>query len=266
MLFSRLAPLFLLLKVCLVVFVSVGAALVHSVRRRMPKRTLKVRRPRRHRAVRHRPLRRLRHQHGFTLIEIGVVLLVAAMLMGVAVPAISNVSGMQAKGEINKLAANIRATRGHAGVSGQTCRLAVEIDASSYSVECTKGLAKVATESSRNGERVVEKQDKSERSLTESEKKERQILRRTQFAATPTVPPQTLKGGLSIVSVSTPHQTEKYTKGTAYVYFFPSGTSEQANIVLQRGDDFYTVQVAPFAGRVKILPKKVEALDDDDES
>ena len=113
---------------------------------------------------------------------------------------------------------------------------------------------------------VVEKADRSRRDLTESEKKEQELLRKTQFAATPTVPTQVLKGGLSIVSVSTPHQTEKYTKGSAYIYFFPSGTSEQANIVLQRGDDFYTVQVAPFAGKVRILPKKVESLDDDNDS
>jgi hypothetical protein len=133
-------------------------------------------------------------------------------------------------------------------------------------VECTKGLAQIAAEDSRNGERVIEKEKKIERDLTDAEKKEQEITQRTKFAASPTVPPQALKGGLSFVSVSTPHQSEKYTKGEANIYFFPSGTSEPANIVMQRGDDYYTIQVAPFAGRVKILPKKVDSIDYDEES
>ena len=63
---------------------------------------------------------------------------------------------------------------------------------------------------------------------------------------------------MTIESVWTAHQEEKYTKGTAYLYFFPSGTTETANIVLKHGDDYFTVQVSPMAGKVKILPEKAD--------
>jgi prepilin-type N-terminal cleavage/methylation domain-containing protein len=197
---------------------------------------------------------------GFTLIEIGVTLCVVALLVGIAIPAISNVTGLQSKAEVGKLMANIRATRGHAAVAGETCRMVFDIEGSAYSVECVKGSVTIQAEKVRNGE--IEKPNpkdiKSEKDMTEAEKTKKRILERVRFAAVPTLLPQRLKGGIVMESVWTAHQEEKYVKGKAYLYFFPSGSSENANIVLHWGEDYFTVVVSPTTGKVSLLPRKVE--------
>jgi general secretion pathway protein H len=253
MISSRLFPIFLLIKVGLVVLLSSLFAIRGWIWPRVTRRTFRVRRP-----TRQRIAPRCNGKSGFTLIEIGVVLMVVAMMIGLAIPSLASLSGIQARAEVNKLAANIRATRGHAAVSGQTCRMTIDIGASSYLVECTSGQIQVANETVRNGEREKTKDEKPDKDLTDAEKMKRKVMKRIQFASSQAVPPQKLKGNLTIESVWTSHQEDKYTKGVAYLYFFPSGTSESANIVLRYGDDFYTVQLSPLAGKVKVLGKKAE--------
>lgn len=201
------------------------------------------------------------HQRGFTLIEIGVVLFLAALLIGIAIPSLANISGATARGDVGKLAANIRATRGKAAVSGQTCRIAFDLDEGTYQVECAEGRVRVAPERAVGGQRRVEKEEVDPSRMTEEERTRLAILKKASFAPDPTLTSQ-LSGGLSFHSVFVSHQEEEYTKGKAFLYFFPSGLGERANIVLQRGDDeFYTLQVSPLAGRVKVLAEKAELPD-----
>lgn len=201
-------------------------------------------------------------QRGFTLIELGAVLALLVLLVGIAVPTLNSLTGATARSSLGKLASNIRATRGAAALEGKTCRLSFDIDESSYSVECAEGLVRHGgMERSRGGARDTRDDpdfEKDESRLTEAERFQRQILRRTSFAPTPKVPSQRLEGGLEIVSVWTSHQEEKYTKGTAHLYFYPSGLGEHADIRLRHGDDEFTVHVFPLAGRVKVHSGSVE--------
>ena len=50
----------------------------------------------------------------------------------------------------------------------------------------------------------------------------------------------------------TPRQREPYTKGRAYLYFFPDGHTERAIVRLNDGDDFYSLVVHPLTGRVEV--------------
>lgn len=202
---------------------------------------------------------------GFTLIEIGVVLLVVVGLMAVAIPTLQSVSGARARAEISKLSANIRATRGHAAVSGETCRMVFciqncaaggksgkggELGDSSYFVECTKGAAPIAKESVRNG--AMDEEEVDLQHLTEKEKAKYEIMKRAQFAPAATLPVQQLSG-VRLGSVWTAHQSEKYSKGKAYLYFYPSGLGERASIQLQDGEDWYSIQVSPLSGKVAVV-------------
>ena len=74
------------------------------------------------------------------------------------------------------------------------------------------------------------------------------------------LPPQGFSGSLQVYSVFTSHQEEAYKKGKAYLYFFPSGLAERANIQLQDGDDFFTIQVSSVAGRVKVFVSETTTL------
>lgn len=202
-------------------------------------------------------------QRGFTLVEIGAVAALLVLIIGVAVPTLSTVTGVTARSSVSKLASNIRATRGSAALSGQTCRVTFKLDENSYFVECAEGVVRhAAPEASlsrrRNdrNRRLLEEEDVSR--LTESEQLQRQLLMRTRFSAEPRIPRQHLDGGLEFVSVWTSHQAQPYTEGDAHLYFYPSGLGEHANIHLRHGDDDFTIHVFPLAGRVRVLPGKVE--------
>lgn len=202
-------------------------------------------------------------ERGFTLIEIGVVLAVAMMLVGVALPALRNVTGAEARSAVNKLAANIRATRGAAAVSGRTCRLVFDLDAHHYTVECAEGVAQVAQERARNGarddsrdERMINPRDLAR--MSEAEQFEYALKHRTQFAPEPTLEPQPLTGGLELLQVWTGHQDKPYDSGIATLYFFPSGLGEPASIQLAAGDAEYTLLVSPLGGRVRLVQGLVD--------
>lgn len=215
---------------------------------------------------------------GFTLIEIGMVLLVMVLLMGIAIPTLENVMGAKARAEVSKLAANIRATRGHAAVAGETCRMVFCIKDcgskkegqkqpdDSYTVECTKGDVPMQREDVRNGQ-MEQPDDLDDFSRSDDSQKERlALMKKNAFTPSPVLPVQRL-AGVHLATVWTAHQTEKYDKGRAYLYFFPSGMTELANIQLQDGDDWYTVQVSPLSGKIKVVGSKVDLPDqrDDDE-
>lgn len=204
-----------------------------------------------------------RAARGFTLIEIGVVLALAVMLVTMAIPTINSLSGASARASVNKLAANIRATRGKAAVSGQTCRMVFDLDQQTYAVECADGVATVAFERELGGRRadsrdrdarLLEEQDTSR--LSDRERAKLEILRRTRFAAQPFLDPQPLDG-LEFDNVWTQHQEDAFEKGTAYLYFFPNGVGEQANIQLTDGDDtWYSLHVSALSGRVRVHNEK----------
>lgn len=210
-------------------------------------------------------------QRGFTLIEIGVVIAVMAMLAGLAVPALRNVTGAEARTAVNKLASNIRAARGAAAVSGQTCRMAFDLDNESYLVECADGLQQVSQERSRRGarddsddEKEVDPEDLER--MSEKDRYRYELRRRVRYAAAAKLEPQPLTGGLELKQIWTSHQEDAYEKGISYLYFFPSGLAEAAAVQLQSGDDAYTLLVSPLGGRVRLVKDHVDypKLDEED--
>jgi Tfp pilus assembly protein FimT len=205
------------------------------------------------------------------------VVLVLALLVGVAIPTLSSVTGAKARSELSGLAANLRAVRGHAAVTGQTCRMVLclgdcvasggerAMEDGSYLVECTKGEIPVAKESVRNGRR--EEDTRKEEALSESEKLKAELKNRVRFASSEALPAQRLEK-LGLESVWTPHQPEKYTKGTASIYFYPSGSSERALLQVKDGEDWYALKVSSLSGKVAVVegkeepPRELEEEDD----
>ena len=205
------------------------------------------------------------------------MVLVLALLVGVAIPTLSSVTGAKARSELSGLAANLRAVRGHAAVTGQTCRMVLclgdcvasggerAMEDGSYLVECTKGEIPVAKESVRNGRR--EEDTRKEEALSESEKLKAELKNRVRFASSEALPAQRLEK-LGLESVWTPHQPEKYTKGTASIYFYPSGSSERALLQVKDGEDWYALKVSSLSGKVAVVegkeepPRELEEEDD----
>lgn len=74
--------------------------------------------------------------------------------------------------------------------------------------------------------------------------------------STPEIQPRKMKGVR--VSVWTSHQRAKIENGLAYLYFFPQGYAERAQVTVRQGNNVWTLLVAPLTGRTSIVDGEPE--------
>jgi general secretion pathway protein H len=201
-----------------------------------------------------------------TLIEIGVALCVAGLMLAVAIPALSAVTRAQLRQKTGQLAGGIRSLYGAAAIAGHTCRLVLELDEHAYWSECAKGNVRLSREGERsqNGARQVtrdeERQQEQQRDNMSEEDRERQALAlKSAFAPSKDVPRTELGSAVKFADVWVQHQPERYTSGKAFIYFWSSGLTEEAAVHLAQGDDVFSLLVSPLTGRVKIVGERVDA-------
>src|SRR5437868_14889554 len=96
-----------------------------------------------------------------TLIEIGVALCVAGLMLAVAVPALSAVTRAQLRQKSGQLAGAVRSMYGAAALAGRTCRIVFDLDDNTYWSECAKGNVRLSREGERsqNGARVATREE-----------------------------------------------------------------------------------------------------------
>jgi len=201
-----------------------------------------------------------------TLIEIGVALCVAGLMLAVAIPALSAVTRAQLRQKSGQLAGAIRSMYGAAAIAGHTCRLVLDLDGNAYWSECAKSNVRLSREGERsqNGARVAtreeELQQEAQREGMNEEEKEKLVLaQKSAFAASPDVPKTELGSSVKFTDVWVQHQQDRYSSGKAFVYFWSSGLTEETAIHLAQGDDVFSLIVAPLTGRVKVVGDRVDA-------
>ena len=115
-----------------------------------------------------------RSQRGVTLIEIIVVLALAAVMLAVAVPTLSTVFGVDKRRASRELAATMRWTYEEATIRNQPMRIAYDLDHGTYWVEAADGEVRIhrdwrareawdeyLEEKNEADERVAERRDRS---------------------------------------------------------------------------------------------------------
>jgi general secretion pathway protein H len=60
------------------------------------------------------------------------------------------------------------------------------------------------------------------------------------------------------VSVWTSHQRAKIDTGLAYLYFFPQGYTERAQVTVRQGNNVWTLLISPYTGRTSIVAGDAE--------
>ena len=201
-----------------------------------------------------------RASRGFTLIELGVVAGLLVLVALVVVPSVEAAFGVRTREEAARVAGAIRAMYGEAVLSGNTCRLVFDLDDGAYWPECAQGrVAVIAREESLRGARVEEDDDDFS-GTEEQEEARRQVMQRMAFSSYSSrlAPPRELPEPVVIDTVWTQHQTEPYTAGKAFLYFFPNGQSERAYVYVSDEEDTYTIIVHPMTGRTRVVPERVE--------
>ncbi len=202
-----------------------------------------------------------------TLIEIGVALCVAGLMLAVAVPALSAVTRAQLRQKTGQLSGGVRSMYGSAAIGGHTCRIVFDLDGNSYWSECAKGSVRLSREGERsqNGARVASREEELLESarqrdgLSEEDRERAALAEKSLFAASPDIPKTELGTSVRFADVWVQHQPERYSTGRAYLYFWSSGLTEEAAIHLAQGDDVYSLIVSPLTGKVKILADRVDA-------
>ncbi len=202
-----------------------------------------------------------------TLIEIGVALCVAGLMLAVAIPAMSAVTRAQLRQKSGQLAGGIRALYGSAAIEGHTCRLVLDLDGNAYWSECAKSNVRLSREGERsqNGARITTREeeflaDNAQREgLSEEDRERITLLQKSAFAESKDVPKTELGSSVRFADVWVQHQTERYSAGKAFIYFWSSGLTEEASIHLAQGDDIYSLVVSPLTGKVKITGERIDA-------
>jgi general secretion pathway protein H len=203
---------------------------------------------------------------GFTLLEIGIALVVLMLAFTLALPGLDAVTGAKMRSAAGHLSSSMRALYSEAALTGRTCRIAFDMDERSYSVQCAQGAVTISSqkEEVRDGRRYVDLKKQQEeadrlRELAKDNPVEAQLDAKVSYLEVPGAPKVTLPDGVSFDSIWVQHQAQKYTAGDAYVYFFPQGNTEHALITLKRGEDLITVESSSLTGRVQLIDGAVEA-------
>lgn len=204
---------------------------------------------------------------GFTLLEICISLVLLVMAMSVAIPGLESVTGMRMRTSAGELAGALRALYDQSALSGRTCRMAFDLDKRSYWPECAKADARISAmkEESRDGQRYVDAraEQREQERLAELQRDnpiEAQIEAKTPFARyqDQDIKRVQLPDGVEFDWIWTPHQTQKYSAGDAYLYFFPQGNVERGYIALKHNDEAVTLLVSPLTGKVQLVPGEAE--------
>ena len=208
----------------------------------------------------------MRRDSGMTLIEIGVALCVAGLMLAIAIPALSAVTRAQLRQKSGQLAGGVRALYGAAAIAGRTCRLVLDLDANAYWSECAKANVRLSREGERslNGARVATREEELQQEpqregLSEEEREKLALAQRSAFAPSNDIPRTDLGGSVKFTDVWVQHQPERYSSGKAFLYFWSSGLTEEASLHLAQGDDVFSLIVSPLTGRVKIAGDRVDA-------
>jgi len=232
------------------------------------------------------PLRRAsrrRAPRGLTLIEIIVALMIAGVLFSAVVVSIGALTGTKAKAAASELAGVIRSLYDTAALSGKTCRLVFDLPPAksegvvSYRAECAAGnittsrdrdvalkeetrsreeLARTGGDTRRNYLRPDDQEPTLQELLAQEKNRVDKAAEFAGFEAEE-IAPRELPAGVTL-SIWTRHQREAVDAGVAYLYFFPQGFTERAQVVVRQGGNAWTLQVSPLTGKVNIAGEELE--------
>jgi len=209
-----------------------------------------------------------------------VVMLFAAVIMGVG-----SLTGTKAKEASAELAGTIRSLYDTAALSGRTCRLVFELPeardddgAVTWRAECAKGAITAAAKrddelreaNSKDGKkkkgevgsdtrfrRLDHDEAPSVQELQAREKARVEDVAKFSEFSSEDIATHTLPSNVRL-EVWTQKQRAPVKNGAAYLYFFPQGYTERAQVYVRQGGSVWTITVAPLTGKVGVVSEELE--------
>ena len=235
-----------------------------------------------------------RAHRGFTIIELMVAMAVAALLFAALIFGLGALTGARARTAMGELGGAARSLYDTAALTGNTCRLVLLLPRDdsaefAYRAECANGpvtssmdrdqeirdATKAAVEAYKKGNRGS-RSAPDPRTATSSagtygstgssgstlldvlDSEKARVEKAAAFSAfsTPEIQPRKMTGVR--VSVWTSHQKAKIDTGLAYLYFFPQGYTERAQVTVRQGKNVWTLLVSPITGKTSIVDGEPE--------
>jgi general secretion pathway protein H len=220
-----------------------------------------------------------------TLIELVVAIGIVVVLFAAVVYGVGALTGARAKEASAELAGTIRALYDTAALSGKTCRLVFELPQKNaessdvrYHAECAKGSITAAADrleeqrlAEKQGERRATSNPKDTRfrslagddtgpnlqELMSREKNRVEDSAKFSNFQSEDIPERTLPSGVS-VEVWTSKLKTPIKSGVAYLYFFPQGFTEKAQIYVRQGRSTWTLTVSSLTGKTVVHSDELE--------
>jgi type II secretory pathway pseudopilin PulG len=220
-----------------------------------------------------------RAARGFTLLEIGIGLVLLGGLLAIAVPSLGAVTGARLKETANLLGGAIRDTYARTALLGRSTRLVLDLEQQAWWIEESEGVARVKPVkivADRQGKVALDARDERiadiEADTTDAKEQAKvQILTGPAFKPVEGEwgQPQKLPPDIRFKSVWMEHLDDKVAGGVAGLYFYPGGHTEEALLTLtddEAGENTLTLEVSGLTGEVFITDQepRVPRLDEDD--
>jgi len=220
-----------------------------------------------------------RNQRGLTLIEVVIVLAIAAMAVGIAIGALNSLTDASLKSTSIELIGAMKYSYDRAIMERRTQRLSIDMDKGLYWIDFTADPFALSAERDRGreGEKADDDdprkggkkgaKDEEKRSIftddKDAAKKEVEAVLEGGKAASfesddESGKPRSLPSDVKVSKVWSGHQEEAFTSGIARIFFFSGGWTEPAQIELTDGDAFVTLKLYPLTGRVRTYDKELE--------
>ena len=225
---------------------------------------------------------RARRQRGLTLIEVTIAIGIIAVLFAAVTMSVGAITGAKAKSSATELAGVIRSMYDTAALSGKTCRLIFELPGPKaeeganvrYQAQCAASGVTTSRDRDtqlRNESRELERQKREgprnytrrdndtpglDDLLAQEQQRVEQAAAFSDYTAEE-IKPRELPSDVTL-SIWTRNQRQPVDTGVAYLYFFPQGYTEKAQLYVRQGDNVWTLVVSPLTGKVNISSEALE--------
>lgn len=200
------------------------------------------------------------NKRAFTLIEILIVLAIIAVVMGLGYPQIKRIYRSNLRSAAAQMAGMIRYGYDISVIKGRIHRVVFDFDKKVYRLEVsnTDELVSLEEETAQDEGKKKEEQKKEEA----ASKEEPQKAPAFSPAEGETGKDKSLPSGITFDSVENVSTKKKTTSDVAYLYFFPSGMTEDVIIRFsgeKNNTGFYSLRVNPSNAKVVIEGRYLEA-------